>query len=632
VTRSFSPPMLENGRVPVAVLSLVALVQTPALSLRSDYTKTEAMIPMRDGVRLYTAVYAPKDASKTWPILLTRTPYGSGPYGANRFPARLGPSDEFAKRGYVFVVQDVRGRTMSEGTHVFSPPHNPRKRDKDHDESSDTYDTVEWLLKNVPNHNGKVGVWGISQPGFYATNALLSRHPAIVAVSPQAPVTDRFKGDDDHHNGAFFLAQRFPFLNSFGAPRPLPAPRTDPTFRQAISDVYRFYLDMGPLPNAQRYFKNRNQFWNQVMAHGAYDEFWKPRGMEQHLKGLTGPAVLVVGGWFDQENLFGALRTYRALATQSPRLKTHLVMGPWWHGQWGGDAGERIGGIEFGSRTGDWYRENVVLPFFEHYLRGGPDPNLPPVTVFESGANRWRTFDQWPPASVRQASGQRTLALAPQGRLEATAPAMASETYVSDPRRPVPHTAEVAGSVRAQFMVENQRFAWSRPDVMSYELPAFSEDFTLAGPASVDLSVSVGGTDADFIVKVIDVYPDDARDNDRTTPPTRMAGYQMLVRAEVMRGKFRDSLERPVPFAPGKPTRVRFTLNDALHTFRKGHRMMVQVQSSWFPLVDLNPQTFTDIYRAKASDFRSTTIRVHYGRDGSRITLPVLPPLVTSAP
>ncbi|MGV3615924.1 MAG: CocE/NonD family hydrolase [Fimbriimonas sp.] len=609
-----------------AALSLIALLptaipaQAPSLSLRVDYTKTEAMIPMRDGVKLYTAIYAPKDATKTWPVLLTRTPYGAGPYGANRFPTGLGPTPEFSRRGYVFVVQDVRGRYMSEGTHIFSPPHNPKKRGTDHDESSDTYDTVEWLLKNVPNHNGKVGVWGISQPGFYATNALLSRHPAIVAVSPQAPVTDRFKGDDDHHNGAFFLAQRWNFLNGFGAPRPIPVPRWDPTFRQPISDAYRFFLDLGPLPNAQRYFKNRNQFWNQVMAHDTYDGFWKPRGMEQHLKDLSGPAVLVVGGWFDQENLFGALRTYRAIATQSPRIKSHLVMGPWTHGTWGGGAGESLGAIDFGSRTGDWYRENIVLPFFEHHLRGGPDPKLPAATVFESGTNQWHRFMLWPPRIA-----PTTYALLPKGNLSATAGGPGgSETYTSDPRRPVPYTGEISGSVRSTFMVENQRFAWNRSDVMSYETGPFANDVTLRGPITADLKVSISTTDADFVVKVIDVYPDDAQNSVRTTPPTPMAGYQMLVRAEVMRGKFRESLERPKPFVPGKPTRVTFGLNDVSHTIKKGHRLMIQVQSSWFPLTDLNPQTFTDIYRAKASDFRPATIRLHYGRDGSRIHLPIV--------
>lgn len=604
-----------------AALTAIVLLQTPALTFRADYTKTEAMIPMRDGAKLYTAIYTPKATPEKWPILLQRTPYGSGPYGADRMPTRMGPTDEFSKRGYVFVVQDVRGRYMSEGTHIFSPPHNPNKKGTDHDESSDTYDTVEWLLKNVPNHNGKVGVWGISQPGFYATNSLLSGHPAIKAVSPQAPVTDRFKGDDDHHNGAFFLAQRWNFLNGFGAPRPLPAERTDPTFRAPISDLYRFFLDLGPLANGEKkYFQGKNKFWTQIMGHGTYDGFWKPRGMEQHLKNLEGPAVLVVGGWFDQENLFGALRTYRAIATQSPKTKAHLLMGPWTHGSWSGapTGGERLGAIEFGAATNERYQNRIIFPFFEHYLRDGADPNLPTATVFESGANEWHEYDQWPPKIAPTSYWLR-----PNGQLSSSPGTPGSETYTSDPRRPVPFTNEIAGGVRPTFMVENQRFAWNRSDVMSYEIGPFDKDVSLAGPITADLSVTTNATDADFIVKLIDVYPDDAPDNIRTTPITRMAGYQMLVRAEVMRGKFRNSLEKPEPFKPGKKTRVKFGLNDVFHTVKKGHRLMVQIQSSWFPLVDLNPQTFTDIYRAKAEDFRPATIRVHYGPNESRVLLPV---------
>lgn len=604
--------------MPVALAAL-ALVQTPGLSLRTDYIKTEAMIPMRDGKRLYTAVYAPKDTAQKWPILLTRTPYGAGPYGPNRIPPRLGPTEEFARKGYVFVVQDVRGRYMSEDDHVFSPPHNPNKKGTDHDESSDTYDTIEWLLKNVPNQSGKVGVWGISQPGFYATNSLLSGHPAIRAVSPQAPVTDRFKGDDDHHNGAFFLAQRWNFLNGFGAPRPLPAERTDPTFREPITDLYSFFLNLGSLANGEKYFQKKNRFWTQIMAHGTYDSFWKPRGMEQHLKNLEGPAVLVVGGFFDQENLFGALRTYRALATQSPKTKTHLLMGPWTHGSWSGSpiGGERLGAIEFGAPTNEPYHKEIIFPFFEHYLRDGADPKLPGAIVFESGANEWRRLDQWPPKIA-----PTPYFLHPKGRLSLKPETAASETYVSDPRRPVPFTNEIAGSVRSTFMVENQRFAWNRSDVLSYEIGPFDKDVSLAGPITADLSVSISSTDADFVVKVIDVYPDDAPDS-RTTPPTRMAGYQMLVRAEIMRGKFRNSLEKPVPFVPGKKDRVKFGLNDVFHTIKKGHRLMVQVQSSWFPLADLNPQTFTDIYKAKPSDFKPATIRLHYGPNESKILLPI---------
>lgn len=579
------------------------------------------MIPMRDGIRLYTAIYAPKDTSKPYPFLMERTPYSAGPYGKDKFPRQEGPTPEFSKRGYIFVVQDVRGRYMSEGTHIFSPPHNPNKTGTDHDESSDTYDSIEWLLKNVPNHNGKVGLWGISQPGFYATNSLFSGHPAIAAVSPQAPVTDRFRGDDDHHNGAFFLAQRFRFLNNFGAPRPIPAKEVPPTFSEPILDQYRYFLDLGPLPNAQRKFKNRNQFWNQSMSHGTYDEYWKPRGVEQHLKNLSGPAVLVVGGWFDAEDLYGALHTYGGLATQSPATKSYLVMGPWTHGGWAGGTGDRLGGIEFGPKNNEFYRDSIVLPFFEHYLRGGPDPKLPTATVFESGGNKWHSFDQWPPA-LPAGSLSKTWSLSAKGQLLPAAAPKGSDSYVSDPRRPVPYTAEPGGSVRSTFMIENQRFAWERSDVLSYVSEPLKQDSTLAGPIVADLLVSTTSTDADFVVKIIDEYPADAPPNTATNPIVKLAGYQMLIRAEVMRGKFRNSLETPVPFEPGKPTRVRYTLPDVFHTLKKGHRLMVQVQSSWFPLTDLNPQTFTDIYHAKESDFRAAKITLHYGPEGSKVELP----------
>lgn len=606
----------------VSLLLAQSAVPAPSTDLRATYTKTEAMIPMRDGTKLYTAIYAPKDTSQKWPFLMVRTPYSSGPYGPDRFPARPGPSPEFSRRGYIFVSQDVRGRYMSEGKHIFSPPHKPNKTGTEFDESSDTYDTIEWLLKNVPNHNGKVGLWGISQPGFYATNALFSGHPAIAAISPQAPVTDRFRGDDDHHNGAFFLAQRFNFLNGFGAPRPIPTTRMDPTFRATIPDLYKFFLEMGPLPNAQRYFKNRNQFWNWVMAHGTYDDFWRSRGIEQHLTNRKGPAVLVVGGTFDAEDLYGAWKTYAGLAKNSPDLRTYLVEGPWWHGQWSSDAGERIGAIEFGSRSGEWYRDNIILPFFEHELRGGPDPKLPTATVFESGANQWRTFDQWPPKETKMTPAWPT----PEGGLQlGTAPKRTgSLAYLSDPRRPVPFTAERTASVRAPFMLEDQRFAELRSDVLTFQTPPLTEDVTLAGPIVADLRVAISTTDADFVAKVIDVFPDDAPDNARVTPAVRMAGYEMLVRAEVMRGKFRNSLTHPEPFRPGKVTPVKIRLNDVLHTFKKGHRIMVQVQSSWFPLVDLNPQSFTDIYKAKPTDFQPSHVRLFLGPGTSHLMLPVL--------
>jgi len=607
------------------LLPLIVLAQSPqtGLSLREDYIKREVMVPMRDGARLHTAVYAPKDQTRKWPVLIVRTPYSATPYGEGRFPNSLGPTREFVRRGYVFVVQDVRGKWLSEGTHVFSPPPKPDRGPQDHDESTDNYDTVEWLLKNVPNHNGRVGVWGISQPGFYASNTLLYPHPAMVAVSPQAPVTDRFKGDDDHHNGAFFLGKRFPFLWSFGYPRPVPTTKGAPPFKWPHEDGYRFYLEMGPLANAQRYFQWRNQFWNQVMAHGTYDEFWQSRGMEPFLRRAPrGPAVLVVGGWFDAENLYGALKTYGALQGGASGPRTSIVMGPWSHGQWSGEAA-RLGSLEFGAKTGEWYQQNVVLPWFEHHLRGAEDPKLPEALMYDTGTNQWQRFEVWPPANATAAQ----LWIRERGGLAWEPGRSGWDAYVSDPRRPVPHsaTANTSTGVRNEYMVESQRFAWERPDVLSYVSPPLEKDVTLAGPIEAKLQIRTTATDADFVIKLIDVYPDDAPTNTAVTPNVRMAGYQLPVRMEIMRAKFRESLSEPKPLEPGKPQTVSLALNDVLHTFKKGHRLMVQIQSSWFPLVDRNPQTFTNIYQAKESDFRAATHQVLFGPSGTRLNVSVLP-------
>jgi len=598
-------------------------------SVRDGYTKQEVMIPMRDGKKLYTAIYAPKSTAEKWPFLMERTPYGAGPYGPKAIANRLGPSIEFQRRGYIFVYQDVRGRWMSEGNHLYSPPPFATHPGTTFDETTDAYDTVEWLLKNVPNNNGRVGIWGISQPGFYASNALLSGHPAIVAVSPQAPVTDRFKGDDDHHNGAYFLAQRFSLLASFGAPRPVPTDKPAPGYRMPIADAYRFFLDEGPLDNLQKIFHHLNRFWNFETEHPNYDEFWQSRGMEHALKGIKGPAVLTVGGFYDAEDMWGALHTYQAIEKQNPGLTNTIVMGPWSHGQWAGDDGERLGPIEFGSKTGKKFRDEVQFPWFEHYLRDGADPKLPEAMMFESGTNKWLNFPVWPPRNVEN----QLVLLEPDGALSIVPSPIAKvsrpdvfESYTSDPRRPVPYTNEMTPGVPRTFMVENQRFAWSRPDVLTFTSPVLKNDITLAGPIQANLWLKSTATDSDYVVKVIDDYPDDAPSNDAVTPVVRMAGYQMLVRWEVMRGKFRNSLVTPEPLKPGQLTQVNFELNDLLHTFKKGHRLMVQIQSSMFPLVDNNPQQFETIYDAKAKDFHSAVQSIAVGGPHqSTLSVGVLP-------
>jgi uncharacterized protein len=595
--------------------------QTPN-PIRERYVKTEYMVPMRDGIRLYTAVYTPRGEGEH-PFLMVRTPYGCAPYGPTAYRASLGPAREFAEDGYIFVYQDVRGRWASEGRHIYAVPHIPNKTSSQVDESSDAYDTIVWLIENVANHNGRVGIYGTSQPGFYASHSLIGAHPALVAVSPQAPVTDRFEGDDDHRHGAFTLAQRFSFLWSFGAPRHTPTQRGAPGFQFPGKDAYQFFLDLGPLPNAQRYFRHMNQFWNQSMQHGTYDAFWQTRNVRPHLKNVR-PAVLVVGGWFDAENLFGPLRTYEALVNQNPDARVHLVMGPWWHGQWGNDAGERLGPIEFGSRTGEAFRFEMQRPFFQSLLKEDGRIDLPKARVFNTGSNVWRVFDRWPPKPDRN----HALFLGPQGRLAATpsgTPADFDE-FVSDPAKPVPFTAEISTRVNRNFMVEDQRFAARRADVLVYRTPPLEEDVTVAGRVGIDLLVSTTGTDVDLIVKLIDVYPDDAPDNTRVTPAVAMSGYQLPVRMEVMRGKFRNSLSRPEPFEPNRRTPVRFETQDVMHTFRRGHRLMVHVQASWFPLIDLNPQRFVNIYKASEEDFQRATVRIHRGGGGagSRIVLPIV--------
>ncbi|HEY8506169.1 MAG TPA: CocE/NonD family hydrolase [Gemmataceae bacterium] len=602
------------------VLAIALLLLLP-LALRAqgreyvaaNYTKFEYRIPMRDGKRLFTSVYVPKDDSKKYPILLMRTPYSVGPYGVDQYRGSLGPSEHFAKDGFIFAYQDVRGRWMSEGEFVNMRPHNPAKSGRDEiDESSDTYDTIEWLLKNVPGHNGKVGQWGISYPGFYTVCGMIDAHPALVAASPQAPVTDWFVGDDFHHNGAFFLPHMFNFMANFGKPRPEPTKKSPPRFEHGTPDGYKFFLEMGPLSSADaKYFHGEVAFWNEAMRHGTYDEFWKARNIRQHLKGIR-PAVLTVGGWFDAENLFGALEVYKQVErTGAPERGSHLVMGPWDHGGWSRGDGDQLGDVRFNVKTSPWFQEHVEFPFFRHHLKGEGELNLPKALVFETGTNRWRRFDTWPPKEAKPTR----LYFRESGRLGYEPPgegqSRAFDEYVSDPAKPVPYLDKVVIGMVREYMVADQRFASRRPDVLVYETDVLEEDVTIAGPVEVDLHVSTTGTDADWVVKLIDVYPDDHPDPDPNPAGVRMGGYQQLVRGDVMRGKFRDSFEEPARFEPGKPTRVRFAMPDTFHTFRTGHRLMVQVQSTWFPLVDRNPQTFVDIYAAKPEDFRKATHRVY---------------------
>jgi len=623
MSRRVSSLVALFGVAAVAAFPSAVAGAEAADSVRARYTKYEYRIPMRDGVKLFTAVYVPKDArsSRLYPVLLSRTPYSVAPYGSDAFPDNLGPSEAAAKEGFIFVYQDVRGRFMSEGQFVDVRPFNPAKGPKDVDESSDTWDTIDWLLKKLPWDNGKVGVWGISYPGFYAAMAAIDAHPALLAASPQAPIADWFVGDDFHHNGAFFLPHAFNFYTSFGKPRPDLTTKWPPRFDHGTADGYDFFLRAGPLPNLDRnYLKGDVAFWKEVMAHESYDAFWQARNTRPHLKGIR-PAVLTVGGWFDAEDLFGALATYRSIESQSPGIANRLVMGPWPHGGWSRGTGDALGKVTFGQPTSKFFEEQIELPFFRFLLKGGDDPKLPEAYVFETGANEWHALDQWPPRDARPLafylSGNGKLSREPSS--ETTG---AFDEYVSDPAKPVPFVEDVGIGMEREYMVADQRFAARRPDVLVYETEPLEEDLTIAGPITASLRVSTTGTDADWVVKLIDVYPDDyppqpgETTGDRSRPiRSKMGGYQQLVRGEPFRGKFRKSLEKPEPFAPGQVEGVEFTMPDAFHTFRRGHRVMVQVQSSWFPLVNMNPQSFVNINEATEADFEKATQRVWRTKD-----------------
>jgi putative CocE/NonD family hydrolase len=500
---------------------------------------------------------------------------------------------------------------------------------KDTDESTDTYDTIEWLIHNVPGCEPKVGLWGISQPGFYASAGMIDAHPALRAVSPQAPVTDYYLGDDDYHNGAFMLAANFGFYQSFrpraGEPGP-PLPAIRPNF--GTLDGYQFFLEMGSLANGdEKYFANSNPFWTEVIRNTTYNSFWQSRSIWQHLKNIK-PAVMTVGGWFDAEDPEGPLRTFAAIQRNNPPATNMLVMGPWTHGGFARGDGDRVGSVGFDSKTSLYFRENIEFPFFLQALKGKGEGKLPRAWVFETGLNQWRKFDAWPPRNTR------TMDLFPteKGALTVERPAREGlDEYVSDPAKPVPYIGSLAFGMRGDYMTENQRFAATRPDVLVYKSEILDRDLSVFGPISVDLKVSTTGTDSDFDVKIIDVYPGDAPDNNSPAAPggpaavSPMGGYQQLVRGEPFRGKFRKGFEKPVPFEPGKPDRIVFDMPDIAHTFRAGHHIMVQIQSSWFPLTDRNPQKFLDIPNARPSDFIKVTERVYTGGpEASRIRLPVL--------
>ena len=640
-------------------LSLIAILfalvsstsaQTEA-EVKSRYNKTEQLITMRDGVRLFTTVYAPRETTRKYAILLIRTPYTVAPYGP-AYRTTLGPSSWFQKEGFSFVSQDVRGRWMSEGEFEDVRPYIPNKTGKQTDETSDTYDTVDWLIKNVPNNNGRVGVWGISYPGFYTSMAGIDNHPAIKAISPQAPVSDWFHGDDSHHNGALFLAQNFSFFRGFGQRRPTPTSSDSylKDFSFGTQDGYNFYLAMGGLANSGNTYEKqigaRIRFWDQMMDHPNYDRFWKERNILPNLKNIR-TAVMTVGGWYDNEDLYGALETYRSIERQNPGIYNVLVMGPWFHGGWSRSEGDWLGTAYFGEKTSLFYREEFEFAFFNYFLYDkGSISQIKEVNVFDTGAHDWRSYSSWNPEGVVSTP----LYLQPNGGLSFERPAQKEsrsgfDEYVSDPWNPVPYTQKITINYPRDFMTEDQRFAATRPDVLVYQTAPLTEDLRVAGDVSPELFISSSGTDSDFIVKLIDVFPNDyeypetgekSADGEtmRVQPPPDSAacvfkpgGYQMLLRGEPFPARFRNSFEKPEALKPNTPTRISYVMPGIAHTFRKGHRIMVQIQSTWFPLVARNPQKFLANYKqGKDSDFQKATQRVYRsGQYSSRVVVNVIP-------
>lgn len=583
--------------------------------LLQHYTKEEHYITMRDGVRLFTQVYIPNDRSKTYPVLLRRTPYSVGYYGPTYFHQRLGPNDLYPREGFIFVYQDVRGTFMSEGDFVVMRPHKPDKQGpQDTDESSDTYDTIEWLLENVPNNNGRVGIYGISYPGFQAVMGMIDAHPALVASSPQASPADMWTGDDFHHNGAFRLMYTFDWLVRSASERTGPSTTGSTRFSYGTPDGYQFFLDLGPLSNVDaKYLHGRVPTWNEYMEHGDYDDYWMRQSVLPHLQDIE-LGVLNVAGWFDAEDFHGPMDIYYTVEEQNPDNKSTIVIGPWRHGGWASMDGDALGEINFVQKTGEYFRENVEFPFFNYYLKDEGPLDLPEALVFETGTNEWRSYDHWPPEEVTKKSlyfhADGGLSFEPPSR----DPSAAHDSYFSDLDKPVPWSAGIATRQGHLWMVEDQRFAARRPDVLVYQSDVLTEDITIAGPVIAKLFVSTTGTDADWIVKLIDVYPDGTWERGANSS-MRMGGFQMLLAGEVFRSKYRNSFENPEPMIPDQVTEISFDLGDKCHTFAKGHRIMVQVQSTWFPVIDRNPQTFVDIYHASEADYQNATHTVHRAPD-----------------
>ncbi len=590
-----------------------------------NYTKKEVDIEMRDGITLHTTIYTPKDTSKEYPILMQRTPYSSRPYGEGEFKTQIGPNIHLMQEANIIVYQDVRGRWLSEGHYENMRAYIPNKTsDKDVDESTDTYDTIDWLVKNVEHNNGNVGVWGISYPGYYATYATIDAHPALKASSPQACIGDFFF-DDFHHNGAYLLSY-FRATSLFGTPRPNGDQPIDTAWYSLpdlqTEDQYQFFLDKGPLKNLNSFFEydikdemsiapdgmTDDYFWNELKEHPNYDELWQSRGLIQHLdKSKSHVATMIVGGWFDAEDLYGPLETYKNIEKNSDGYNT-MVFGPWDHGRWARRNGRNlVGNYYFGDSISEFFQEKIETKFFNHFLKGKGDTNsgLPEAYVYDSGRKEWKEYNAWPPEGTTKKamflSENQELTTEPKGTSEIK--------FVSDIKKPVPYSEDIKSVFTPRkYMTDDQRFAARRSDVLVFETEVMQEDFTLSGDIMAKLKVATTGDAADWIVKIIDVHPADVETNEEMQDHLKMSNYHLMVRSEVLRGRFRNSFSNPEPFVPNEKTEVNIKLQDVFHTIKKGHKLQVQVQSTWFPLIDLNPQTYVDnIFKADEADFKTQT-------------------------
>lgn len=579
--------------------------------VENNYTKQEVDIEMRDGIKLHTTIYSPKDKTKKHPILLQRTPYSSKPYKKG-MRTKIGPNSTLMKEGNIIVYQDVRGRWMSEGVYDNMRAYIPNKKPNQSDEVSDTYDTIDWLVNNVDNNNGNVGTWGISYPGHYATVSTIDAHPALKAASPQACIGDFFF-DDFHHNGAFLLSY-FRAISLFGTYKNTPIDSSWYTFPKVNSqDQYQFFLDKGPLKNLNSFFKYENGddfFWKEITEHPNYDSVWKSKGIIQHMNRVpSSVATMIVGGWFDAEDLYGPLETYKGIEKHGKDNYNTLVFGPWDHGRWA-SSGVRnaVGNYYFGDSISLKFQTEVETKFFNHFLKGKGDKNsgLPEAYVYDSGKKGWKSYNSWPPKNSKKESWF----LSENEKLTKKEDASNAFSFVSDIKKPVPYSEDIKTVFTPRkYMTDDQRFAARRPDVLVFETDVLTEDYTLAGDILAKLKVATTGSAADWIVKVIDVHPSDTKEtNDEMQEHLKMSNYHLMVRSEVLRGRFRNSFEKPEPFTPNKKTAVNIKLQDVFHTFKKGHKLQVQIQSTWFPLIDLNPQTYVDnIYKADEKDFKTQT-------------------------